>query len=161
MDRRGKIIRALPRAFLYAYEGTEQGGRIIRLSFRPDPKFVPADRESEVCRGLQGTMWIDAASHRFLRAEGTLVRGVNFGWGVLGHLDKGGHFSLRQTEVAPGTWRITSIDLHFTGSMLLFKDFNIDLDTQSSAFQRVADHLSLVAGADVLRASATTALAAR
>lgn len=34
--------------------------------------------------------------------NGHLMEDVKFGGGLLGHLDKGGKFEVRQTEVAPG-----------------------------------------------------------
>lgn len=109
--RRQKIIAVLGQAFLYEIEGTERGGEVVRLHFRPNPQFHADSREAKVCAGLEGTMWIDQSEQRFTRAEGTLVRGVDFGWGLFGHLDKGGHFAIEQTEVDPGIWRITDVDV--------------------------------------------------
>lgn len=149
--RRQKIISVLGKAFLYDVEGTENDGRIVRLHFRPNPQFHADSREAKVCAGLEGTMWIDQVSERFTRAEGNLVRGVDFGWGVFGHLGKGGHFAIEQTEVDPGVWRITDLDIDFKGSMLIFKSLNIRVHEHSFSFQRIPDHLSLADAVEKLR----------
>lgn len=158
-DRRQKIISVLGRAFLYDLEGTENDGRIVRLHFRPNPQFHPDSREAKVCAGLEGTMWIDQLNGRFTRAEGTLVRGVDFGWGIFGHLDKGGHFSIEQTEVYPGMWRITDLNINFKGTMLLFKTLNIREHEHSFRFYPVPNHLSLADAVEKLRQEPSPPLA--
>jgi hypothetical protein len=153
-ERRQKIIRVLPQAFLYQIEEKEDLGRKIRLHFSANPAFKPASREAQICRGLQGALWIDTQNGIFLKAEGKLVRNVNFGWGFLGYLDAGGYFSLEQTEVSPGVWRITTIKVILTGSKLLFKSINIRVNEQASGFRRVPDHLTLENAVAMLRARA-------
>ena len=32
---------------------------------------------------------------------------MGFGWGFLGHLDRGGHFLVEQGEVVNGHWEVT------------------------------------------------------
>ena len=150
-SRRQKIISVLGRAFLYDLEGTENDGRIVRLHFRPNPQFHPDSREAKVCAGLEETMWIDQLNGRFTRAEGTLRRGVDFGWGLFGHLERGGHFAIEQTEVGPGMWRITDLDINFKGTMLLFKTLNISVHEHSFKFYPVPNHLSLADAVEKLR----------
>lgn len=149
--RRQKIITVLGKAFLYEIEGTEDGGQVARLHFRPNPQFHADSREAKVCAGLEGTMWIDQVKQRFTRAEGNLIRGVDFGWGLFGHLDKGGHFAIEQTEVDPGVWRITDLGINFKGSMLIFKSLNIRVHEHSFKFHRVRDHLSFQDALEMLR----------
>jgi len=149
--RRQKLIVVLGKAFLYEIEGIENDGQIVRLRFRPNPKFHADSREAKVCAGLEGTMRIDRVKQRFMRAEGTLIRGVDFGWGVFGHLNKGGHFAIEQTQVDPGVWRITGLDLDFKGSMLIVKSLKIRVREHSFNFRRVPDHLSLKDAVEMLR----------
>jgi hypothetical protein len=151
-ERRRKLIRVLPQAFLYEREGSERQGRIVRLHFRPNPDFRPPSREAQVFRGMEGTLWVDAVALRFIRAEGRLTRSVSFGWGILGRLDEGGHFSVEESQVAPDTWRITSLALHFDGKMLLFKPIQFRVETRSYNYHKVEDHLSLQQGIELLRA---------
>jgi hypothetical protein len=154
-QRRGKLIRALPAAFLYRIEAEEDEGRIIRLRFRSNPDFKATSRETQICRGLEGRLWIDVQNLMFVKAEGKLVRNVSFGWGFLGNLDPGGTFSLAQTEVNPGVWRVTRIQVNLTGTKLLFKSIKIRVDEQTLGFQRVPGHLNLENAIQMLRVSAT------
>lgn len=151
-ERRQKLIRVLSQAFLYDIEEKEDLGRKVRLHFRANPAFKPASREAQICRGLQGTIWIDTQNGTFSKAEGKLVRNVNFGWGFLGYLNAGGYFSLEQTEVIPGVWRIATIKVSLTGKKLFFKPINILVNEEVSGFRRVPDHLTLENAAELLRA---------
>src|SRR5512141_1127734 len=99
-DRTLRIVKSLPDAFRYKYAGTETGGpdlgkigdELERLEFTPSPAYSPPSRVEQVLEGMQGYLLIDAAAHRIARIDGTLFREVSFGWGIFGHLDKGGHF---------------------------------------------------------------------
>jgi hypothetical protein len=84
-----------------------------------------------------------------------LIRDVDFGWGFLGHLAKGGHFAIEQTEVDSSVWRITKMDVSFKGSMLIFKSLNIRVREQSSQFCRIPDHLNLQEAVEMSRHEST------
>ena len=45
---------------------------------------------------------------------------VEFGFGVLGKLQKGGTFEVVQSEVAPRDWEVSLLDVHITGRALFF-----------------------------------------
>ena len=47
----------------------------------------------------QGVILIDPTECRIAKIDGTLFKEVSFGWGILGHLDKGGHFLVEQRDV--------------------------------------------------------------
>ncbi|MGA8493143.1 MAG: hypothetical protein WB711_22160, partial [Terriglobales bacterium] len=123
-----RIMKALPDAFLYEPEGTvagseeigKPGDQLIRLKFRPNPNYNPPSHTEQVLSGMQGYILIDANQHRIAKIDGTLTKEVGFGWGILGHLDRGGHFLVEQAEVILGDWEITHMSLSFTGKELLF-----------------------------------------
>ena len=52
--------------------------------------FIPPDREAQVYHGMAGELWIDCAQKRMSRLDAHLISDVNFGWGVIGRLYKGG-----------------------------------------------------------------------
>lgn len=118
------MMKALPDAFTFEYEGTEAGGtgQLIRVNFQPDPNFNPPNRETQILGGMQGTLWIDAKDERMEHIDARLVREVNFGWGILGHLDRGGSFDVRQRKIGD-RWEIDQMTLNFTGTILMFKSF--------------------------------------
>ena len=102
-DRSVRILKALPDAFLYEYVGIENaapgegraGSQLVRVKFRPNPSYAPPTRAEQVLSAMQGFLLIDAESNRLARIDGTLFKDVTFGWGVIGRLDKGGHFLVK------------------------------------------------------------------
>jgi len=153
-----RIVRALPEAFLYEYDGTQDGsddvGRIgdklLRLKFRPNPTYAPASHVEQVLTGMHGELLIDAQCHRIARIDGTLFKEVGFGWDILGHLDKDGHFMVQQAEVTDGTWDVTRMVLNFTGKILLLKSLNINTDEVFSDFWRVPESMTIAQGVELL-----------
>ena len=107
--RRIRMLRAFASAFTFQAKGEEAG--LLKFSFRPNGSFTPEDRETAVYRGMEGTVWIEPEQKRLVRIDGVLTKDVSFGWGIFGRLHKGGHYFIEQTQVAPGIWRTTSLDL--------------------------------------------------
>jgi hypothetical protein len=105
-----------------------------------------------VLQGMQGFVLIDSAACRLARIDGTLFKEVGFGWGILGHLDKGGHFLVEQSEVGDGTWDISRMSLKFTGKILLFKNIAIASDEVFSDFRRVPADTTFALGVELLNA---------
>jgi hypothetical protein len=60
--------------------------------------FAERDRlslvEAAIFRGLAGEVWIDQAQERLTRPDARVIANVDFGWGILGQLDKGGTIQL-------------------------------------------------------------------
>jgi len=158
-DRVERIIKALPDAFLFEADGTEPGRagmgitgeELVRLKFRPNPQYDPPTRVEQVLTGMQGIVLIDARRNRLAQIEGTLVKDVGFGWGILGHLDRGGHIVIEQGEVAPDIWKITGFQYAFTGKVLLFKSINSRTKETFSDFHQVPPNLSFAEGFEVLK----------
>jgi hypothetical protein len=74
-------------------------------------------------RGMEGSLWIDQAQERIVQIQGKLVKDVSFGWGILGRLSKGGIYEITQTQLTPGKWRITSLNVDMKGRILLLDSF--------------------------------------
>ena len=87
---------------------------------------------------------------RLAAFNGHLTQDVKFGLGLLGHLDKGGHFEVRQAEVAPGHWDMTSMSVEMTGKALLFKSIGVQEKETRRDFRQVSDDLTLTQAADIL-----------
>jgi hypothetical protein len=152
-ERVRRMMRALPDAFIYEYVGTETEeccGELIRLKFRPNPNFDPSSEELRVYQGMEGTMLVDARVDRLVRVEAQLVRDVSFGWGILGRLYRGGTFHFEQRNVGSGRWAITTLAMHFTGKVLLFKSIDIDSVRKATDFRRMPDTLTLEQGLALL-----------
>jgi hypothetical protein len=159
-ERTLRIVRALPEAFRYEYAGVESsdaqlgkpGDELVRLNFTPNPSYSPPSRVEEVLRGMKGYLLIDASARRIAKIDGTLFREVSFGWGIVGHLDKGGNFLVQQADLGDGSWDITRMSLRMTGKILVFKSLSMISDETLSDFQRVPDDLTFAKGIELLKA---------
>jgi len=135
------FLQMIPDAFLFAYAG-ESGG-LVKLTFKPNARFQPVSREGKVLHEMAGEIWVDANQQRLVSISGQLMNEVKFGGGVLGHLEKGGQFSVKRTEIAPGRWEVTEIAVNMRGKALLFKTISVQQKELRSNFQPVPDDLSL------------------
>jgi hypothetical protein len=157
-DRVRKMFREIPKAFLFEFAGTDvgkNGDEEVKLNFKPNPNYDPPSRETSVYAAMQGSMWIDTKEERLAKIEATLFRDVTFGWGILGHLDKGGHFNIEQTDLGGGRWEATSMNIQFTGKALLFKTINLHQIETLSDFRRIPENTTLTQGIEMLRKNPT------
>lgn len=138
-DRANTMTQLLPQAFLYTYAGMISGpnGPCYRLLFAPNPNWVPPSREAEVYHGMAGELWVDAAQQRLARFQAQLVADVNFGWGVVGRLFKGGTILVEQEDVGDHHWEPTYMRLKLNGKILLVKSLNIDSAENLSDFHPI------------------------
>jgi len=158
-DRVSRMVRAIPDAFLFDYDGTEpgrmgvgkEGDELVRLKFRPNPQYEPPSRVEQVLAGMAGHLLVDENAYRIAQIDGRLEKEVAFGWGILGHLDSGGHFLVEQGDVGEAAWGIYRMSLSFTGKILLFKRLDMHSTEVSSNFRRVPGNLSFAQGVDLLK----------
>lgn len=129
------VLRALPDAFAYQYAGTVESsaGVAEKFTFLPNPGFDPPDLETQTLTAMAGEIWILPGPERVVRLEGHLQHDVNFGWGLLGRLYKGGWITIDQAEVAPGQWRTVRLQMVMSGR-LLFKTRSFDTTEVESDF---------------------------
>jgi hypothetical protein len=161
-ERTGRIVRALPDAFLYEYEGEtpssvgigRAGATLVKLKFRPNPRYQPPSRVEEILAGMEGYVLVDAARERLASIDGTLFKEVGFGWGILGHLDRGGRITIQQQEVGNNLWEISSMSLNFTGKILLVKNLAVSSTEVFSGFKRVPSDLTFAQALEMLKKEA-------
>jgi hypothetical protein len=132
-----KLLKMLPDAFVYKYDGMQ--GDEIKLHFEPNPKFHAPDREARVFHHMDGEMYIDRRQKRLAEIDGKLTSRVKFGDGLLGHLDKGGTFSVKQRDVGGGHWEMTYLNVQMNGKALFFKTIAVRELENYSGFRRVPD----------------------
>lgn len=130
-----KLVRLLPNAFLYRYTGTGKapGGEVEKFAFTPNPKFDPPDLETDAMTKMTGEIWIDIAQERVARLEGHLQEDVDFAWGILGRLNKGGWLVLEQEDVGNHQWRIVRFKMSVSGRVV-FKTKVFDTTIDQSHF---------------------------
>lgn len=140
-DRVEQMFKAIPDAFIFKYDGEENGQ--IRLTFFPNPHYEAPNRELQVFKALSGKMWIDRAAGRLARMDGTLFEDVTFGWGLLGRLNKGGTFSVIQRRVGDDHWEVVSLDVKMSGHAIIFKTINVKQMQRLTDFHRVSNDLTI------------------
>ncbi|HEX5283510.1 MAG TPA: hypothetical protein VFW30_05275 [Bryocella sp.] len=143
------LFAMLPDALTYTYVGRE--GNHTKLTFKPNPGFHPPSCEAGVFRAMEGEMVIDTKEHWLVEFSGHLTHPVKFGGGLLGDLDAGGSFDVRQQEVGPGHWEISLLKVNVKGKALVFRTVSVQLDERHRDFKRVPDGLTLAQAGDLAK----------
>jgi hypothetical protein len=143
------MFKMLPDAFLYQYSGKTRS--LVKLTFKPNPDFHPPSREAQVFHAMEGTMWVNAKEIRLAGLDGQLSQDVQFFGGLIGHLEKGGRFSVKRSELAPGHWETTQLNVHVNGKVIIFKTINLQQADSMSHFRRVPGDLSPTQAAEMLK----------
>jgi len=149
-----KLLRMLPQAFLYEYAGSGQGptGKVEKFRFHPNPAFNPPDMETQALTAMSGELWIDATQERVTRLEGHLQQDTNYGWGVLGKLDKGGWIVLEQADIGNRQWRIVRFQMKIN-LRILFKTKIFDSTQEMTQYAPLPAGLSYKQAIQMLRAT--------
>ena len=158
-----KVLSVLPTAFLYTDAGavTTGTGAAEKFTFVPNPKFNPPDLETQALTALTGELLIDSGQARVIRLEGRLQQDVDFGWGILGRLSKGGWIIIDQAQVGEGVWRVTKFQMQMTGRLFI-RTRTFDTTEEQSNFSSVPAGLAYQQGISMLRSTpAFTAPAGR
>jgi hypothetical protein len=163
--RADKLLRMLPDAFVYHYDSTipcivttppgipipgsalpavvappaapAATAQCYHLTFKPNPRWDPPDTESRILRGLAGDLLLEKSQERLTRLNAHLITDVDFGWGIIGHLDKGGTIFLEQTQVAPDDWELTRMKLNLTGKALMIKSLSYHITDEMGHYTPV------------------------
>jgi hypothetical protein len=150
-QRRIRMVKAFPKAFFFDFVRRENG--LLRFDFRPNPDFSPKDRETQMYRGMEGTMLIEALQERIVQVQGKLVKDVSFGWGIFGRLNKGGIYEIVQTQLSPGTWRISTLNVDVKGRIFFVDPFRFMRRESDSRYRPVSAGLTYQAAIKTLLAA--------
>ncbi len=142
------LMRVMPNAFLYDYDGLD--GNFVRLKFRPDPSYKPPNYEARVVHSLAGTVLIDSQQQRLAKLSGQLVDRVQFGYGLFGHIDTGGTIEIGRVQVGPLQWKTALLNIQLSGRMILFKTISKQQYETRSNFRAVPGDLTLSEANDLL-----------
>jgi hypothetical protein len=84
------------------------------------------------------------------RLDGHLEENVDFGFGILGRLYKGGWFQLQRTRVSPTDWKTERLEVHMSGRAMLFKTIARETSEVRGGFAPVPAGISLAQGVTLL-----------
>jgi hypothetical protein len=96
------LLRNLKGAFDFQLTGEEtlEGHNVYVIRATPRPDYQPDSRETKILAGMQGTLWIDKETKRWVKVEAEVIKPVWFGW-FIAKVYPGTQFLLEQT-LAPG-----------------------------------------------------------
>lgn len=150
-----RILSLLPDAFLFEDAGTAGGQR--KLKFRPNPSYKAHSIESRIFHAMQGELLLDTKQKRLIRLEGRLCENVDFGFGLLGRLDKGGWFLMERAAVSPTEWKTVRLEIHMSGRALLVKSIARETSETRGGFTEVPTGLTAEQAAELLTNPSTAA----
>jgi hypothetical protein len=146
--RISRILVLLPDAFLYQYAGDEDGCH--KLSFRPNPDYPAHSIEARIFHAMSGTLWVNARYKRLARLDGHVQDNLDFGYGILGRLYKGGWFQLERSQVSANDWKTARLEVHLMGRALLVKSFAHETSEIRGGFSPVRAGMNLAEGMELL-----------
>jgi hypothetical protein len=146
--RIGRILALLPDAFLYQYDGEENG--CYRLHFRPNPDYPAHSIEARIFHAMSGALWVNRRYKRLARLDGHTEENVDFGLGILGRLYKGGWFQLSRTQVGVSDWKTDRLEVHLKVRALLVKSFARETSEERGGFTPVPAGMNLAQGMALL-----------
>jgi hypothetical protein len=147
-QKSAELLKLLPHAFLFTRAGHE--GRSIRLKFRPNPNYRPSSNEAKVFHSMEGVLLLDPKQTRLVKLSGKLISDVDFGFGILGKLRKGGTFEVVQSQVAPKDWEVSLLDVQISGRALFFHSIGEQQHEVRTQFKPVPHGLNLAQAASML-----------
>src|SRR6185437_6800855 len=173
------VMHQLPVAFLYRYDTVVSckinsqpvvvvPGRVpapaavpvmsqcYHVTFTLNPRYDPPNLEAKILKGMAGEVWIERSAERLVRLNAHLMTDVDFGWGIVGHLDKGGSIFLEQALVNPNDWELTRMTLNFTGKALIFKPITIRITEEMANYEPVPPGTDYRKAIAMLEAAPTT-----
>jgi hypothetical protein len=144
-----RLLKITPQAFLFTLDGMQDD--CVRIAFRPNPAFTPSTYDERVVHGLAGILLVRMPAERLCGIQGRLVDRVNFGYGLLGHIDEGSHFGVTRIPVTATDWKSSKIAVHVDGRILLLKSISRDQDATHSGAEPLLPNLSLAQAAALTR----------
>jgi hypothetical protein len=144
-----KLLALLPKAFILMPDGEQDG--CTRVAFTPNPAFVPSSYEERVMTVLAGTVSVKEPENRLCNVDAKVTRQVDFGFGILGRLNSGGHVELTRTQVRGDNWKTSHMSVHIDGRILLLKNLSREQDANRSNIKVLDKPVSLAAATQLTR----------
>jgi hypothetical protein len=85
-----------------------------------------------------------------IEMDGRLLERVDFGYGILGHVEKDGSFEVRREQVSDTHWKTDLVEVHIQGKVLLFKNVTKDQRELRSDFRPVPHDITLAQAKELL-----------
>jgi hypothetical protein len=130
-----ELLRIIPEAFVFEDQGRE--GESEKIAFHPNPEFKPKTYEQRIVHALDGTIFIDLHDKRISRLSGSLASRVEFGFGLIGHVEQGGTTQITRIHLSPGVWKTSSQKIDIDGRFVMLKTISKHQDETRAGFAPV------------------------
>jgi hypothetical protein len=130
-----ELLLIIPEAFVFEDQGPE--GQSERIAFHPNPGFQPKTYEQRVLHVLDGTVLVDLGDKRIVRLSGSLKAPVEFGYGLIGHVQQGGTTDIKRVHLSPGVWKTSAEKINIDGRFVILKTINKHQDETRTGFEPV------------------------
>jgi hypothetical protein len=147
--RATQLLQLLSTAFVLTPNGEVNG--CLRFTFQPKPDFHPSSYQERVAHEMAGTVSLKQPEDRLCTLDATILHPVEFGYGVLGHIDQGGHFSLARKQIDATNWKSDRISVHVSGRILMLKSLAQNQDVVRTEIRTVPQNLTLAQAAQMSR----------
>ena len=99
------LIAELTKAFDFKLAGVDHlgGHEVYVLHATPRPGYQPINRDTQVLKGMKGTLWVDQKSLQWVKVEAEVTQPVSIE-GLMARVEPGTRFELEKMPVAPGIW---------------------------------------------------------
>ena len=131
-----ELLRIVPEAFVFEDQGQE--GQSERIVFHPNPGFKPKTYEQRILHALDGIVFIDLHDKRIARISGSLGTPVEFGYGVIGHVEQGGTTDITRVHLSQGVWKTSAEKIDINGRFVMLKTINKHQNESRTGFEPVA-----------------------
>jgi len=100
--------------------------------------FKPKTYEQRILHALDGIVFVDLHDKRIARLSGSLATGVEFGYGVIGHVQQGGTTEITRVHLSEGIWKTSAEKIDITDD-LCCSNLSISIKTRGElVFEPVA-----------------------
>jgi hypothetical protein len=144
-----ELLLIIPEAFVFEDQGPE--GRSERIAFHPNPSFKPKTYEQRVLHVLDGTVFIDLDDRRIVRLSGSLQAPVEFGYGLIGHVQQGGTTDITRVHLSPGVWKTSAEKINIDGRFVILKTINKHQDETRTGFEPVVSGTTFAQALDKIQ----------
>lgn len=117
-------------AFKLAGMETANGRQCYKVEASPKPGYVPISRETQVLKGMRGTLWIDSTAYQWVRVEASVFRPVAFGL-FIAHVEPGTEFLLEEAPSAGNIWMPSYFETRVKANILFWSHNSLDQETYS------------------------------
>lgn len=133
------LLELLPKA--YILENLREQNGELRIDFRPNPAYSPANTEEKIMHGMSGYLLIHEQQLRLRYIEGRLPQDLSIGFGFV--TVRAGSYFLTDKAPFEGQWRTVKVISDVQAKAMLLKSITRNQDVARRDFSRVDNNLTV------------------